>query len=93
MNTVPYRYAVVAEVSVTSVIYLRDVLDDCDIHGVHEDLEDWGVLRCCDVRDFCDVLDDQDDFDGGGAHVSLDDRGVLEPLFIVMSLCLCSNVP
>jgi hypothetical protein len=38
------------------------------------------------------VLDDQDDFDGGGAHVSLDDRGVLEPLFIVMSLCLC-NVP
>ncbi len=29
----------------TSVIYLRDVLDDCDIHGVHEDLEDW---ECCD---------------------------------------------
>jgi hypothetical protein len=49
-------------------------------------------LKCCDVRDVCDVLDDQNDFDGGGAHVSLDDRGVLEPLFIVMSLCLC-NVP
>ncbi len=53
------------------------------------------ILRtgeCCDVRDVCVVLDDQDDFDGGGAHVILDDRGVLEPLFIVMSLCLC-NVP